>query len=53
MAVSGTTTFTVTRDDIIQASMRKLAILEEGATPTAASVTSFAFMLNVILKILQ
>jgi hypothetical protein len=53
MAVSGTTSFTVTRDDIIQAAMRKLSVLEEGATPTAASVTSYAFMLNVILKSLQ
>ena len=53
MAVSGTTTFTVTRDDIIQAAMKKLAVLEEGATPTAASVSSYAFMLNVILKNLQ
>ena len=50
MSVSGTTSFVVTRDDVIQAAMRKLSVLEEGSTPTAQSVTNFSFALNLILK---
>lgn len=50
MATSGTTSFTVTRDDIIQSALRGLSVLEEGTTPTTAAVTSAAFALNLILK---
>lgn len=53
MAVSGTTTFTVTRDDIIKAALRGLAVLEEGATPTTDAVTNAAMSLNLIIKNLQ
>lgn len=45
-----TTTFTVTRDDVIQAALRGLSVLEEGATPTAAAVTNAAQALNLIIK---
>jgi hypothetical protein len=50
MAVSGTTTFTVTRDQIIESSLRSLAVLEEGAQPSATSLENASFSLNLILK---
>jgi hypothetical protein len=50
MAVSGTTTFTVTRDEIISAALRSLAVLEEGAQPSATTLENASFSLNLILK---
>lgn len=50
MAVSGTTTFTVTRDQIIEAALRSLAVLEEGAQPSATTIENSSFSLNLILK---
>ena len=50
MAVSGTTTFTVTRDQIIEAALRSLAVLEEGAQPSATALENASFSLNLILK---
>ena len=50
MATSGTTTFTVTRDQIIEAALRSLAVLEEGAQPSATSIENASFSLNLILK---
>lgn len=50
MAVSGTTTFSYTRDQIIQFAMRKLGILELGATPDSDIVNNFSDSLNLIIK---
>ena len=50
MAVSGTTTFTLTRDDIIKYALRKLAVLELGATPDANTVTNCAQSLDMMIK---
>ena len=50
MAVSGTTTFTVTRDQIIESALRSLAVLEEGAQPSATTIENSSFSLNLILK---
>jgi hypothetical protein len=50
MATSGTTTFTVTRDQIIESALRSLAVLEEGATPSATTLENSSFSLNLILK---
>ena len=48
MATSGTTTFTVTRDQIIEAALRSLAVLEEGATPGPNALENASFSLNLI-----
>jgi len=50
MATSGTTTFTVTRDQIIESALRSLAVLEEGAKPSATTLENASFSLNLILK---
>ena len=50
MATSGTTTFSVTRNEIIQASLRLLGVLEEGTQPTASAIESSSLVLNMMLK---
>ena len=50
MATSGTTTFSVTRNEIIQASLRLLGVLEEGTQPTAPAIESASIVLNMMLK---
>ena len=50
MSVSGTTSFTVTRDQIIEAALQDLSVLEEGAQPTATALQKAAFTLNLIIK---
>jgi len=50
MATSGTTTFSVTRNDIIQSSLRLLGVLEEGAQPTASAIENASMVLNMMLK---
>ena len=50
MATSGTTTFSVTRNEIIQASLRLLGVLEEGTQPTASAIESASLVLNMMLK---
>ena len=50
MATSGTTTFSVTRNDIIQSSLRLLGVLEEGTQPTANAIESASMVLNMMLK---
>ena len=53
MALSASFDFTVTRDDIIQASMRKLGVLAEGQTPSTNQYTYASQALNVMLKAWQ
>lgn len=44
------TTFTVTRDQIIQLALRKLAVLELGDTPDAATIANASLALNLLIK---
>lgn len=50
MTVPTTTTFNYNRDQIIQFAMRKLGVLEPGATPDPLIVQNFSDSLNLILK---
>ena len=44
------TTFTVTRDQVIQLALRKLGVLELGDTPDAATVSNASLALNLYIK---
>ena len=48
-----TTTYTVTRDQIISSALRKLQVLELGTTPDADTVTNAALSLNLLMKAWQ
>lgn len=48
-----TTTYSVTRDQIISAALRKLQVLELGTTPDADTVTNAAQSLNLMIKAWQ
>ena len=50
MATSGTTTFSVTRNNIIESSLRLLGVLEETATPSANAIENASMVLNMMLK---
>lgn len=50
MATSGTTSFSVTRNDIIFASLRLLGVLEEGATPNPTAIENASLVLNMMIK---
>lgn len=50
MAVSNSTSFTVTRDQIIEAALQDLSVLEEGAQPSSAALVKGSFALNLIIK---
>jgi hypothetical protein len=50
MTTSGTTTFSVTRNDIIQSSLRLLGVLEEGAVPNATAIENASLVLNMLIK---
>ena len=43
-------TYTVTRDQIITLALRKLGVLEIGATPDADTVANAAMSLNLLIK---
>jgi len=47
---SGTTTFSVTRDDIIKGALRKIGVVAQGELPTADQTTEAAFALNLMVK---
>jgi len=47
---SGTTTFSVTRDDIIKGALRKIGVVAQGELPTADQTTEAAFALNLLVK---
>jgi hypothetical protein len=44
------TTFTITRDQVIQSALRKLGVLELGDTPDAATVANASLALNLFIK---
>ncbi len=50
MATSGTTSFTVTRDDIINAALRKTTRFEAGETIPPSDIATCAFSLNMMVK---
>lgn len=50
MAVTGTSVFTVTRDDIIKASLRALGALGAGETPIVEDYTNCSQALNIMIK---
>lgn len=50
MTTSGTTTYSVTRNDIIYASLRLLGVLEEGAVPNATAIENASLVLNLLIK---
>jgi hypothetical protein len=45
-----TTTFSVSRDDIIKAALRKLGVLSQGESPTTDQITEASFALNTMVK---
>jgi hypothetical protein len=50
MAVTGTSTFTVTRDDVIKAALRNLGALGSGETPSTEDYTNCSQALNIMIK---
>lgn len=50
MATSASTDWTLNRDQVITSSLRKLAVLPSGGTPTAAQVTDASMALNALIK---
>ena len=53
MSTSGSINFTLNRDEIIKASLRKLGVLAEGETPTSEQINDGSQALNVIVKAWQ
>lgn len=53
MATSGSTDWTLTRDQAITASLRKLAVLPSGGTPTASQISDATDALQAIVKAFQ
>jgi len=53
MATSGSTDFTVTRDQLIAGALRAAGAIAQGETPTATQVTEAAESLNMLVKELQ
>ena len=43
-------TFTITRDQVIQLALRKLGVLDLGETPDTVSITNASFSLNLFIK---
>jgi hypothetical protein len=50
MTTSGTTTFSVTRDDIIKSALRKIGVVAQGELPTVDQTQEAAFALNTLVK---
>lgn len=50
MAVSGTNTFTVTRNDVIDSALRTLGVIGIGETPTTEDYTNCSQALNIMIK---
>lgn len=50
MATSGTDTFTVTRNDIISATLRLLGVIGIGETPNSEDYTNCSQALNIMIK---
>jgi hypothetical protein len=50
MSTSGTTTYSVTRNEIISASLRLLGVLEEGAVASTTAIDNASMVLNLLIK---
>ena len=50
MATSGTYDFTVTRDEIVTAALRKIGVVDAGETPTSDELSDGAEDLNIMVK---
>ena len=53
MATSGSTDWTLNRDQVITGALRKLAVLPSGGTPSTAQVNDASDALNAIVKAFQ
>lgn len=53
MATSGSTDWTLNRDQVITSALRKLAVLPSGGSATAAQISDAADALNAIVKAFQ
>jgi hypothetical protein len=53
MATSGSTNWTLNRDQVITGALRKLAVLPSGGTPTTAQVNDATDALNALVKAFQ
>jgi len=53
MATSGSTDFSVTRDDIIKRALRLIGVIAQGETPTTDQVSEAAVALNSLIKAWQ
>jgi hypothetical protein len=50
MATSGTTSWTLNRDQVIKGALRKLGVLPSGGSPTSAQLSDCSEALNAIIK---
>ena len=50
MATSGTTTWSLQRDNVIKAALRKLTVISGGSSPEAYQITDAAEALNAMIK---
>jgi len=50
MATSGTYSFSVTRDDIVNAALRSLSVLDQASTANSSDLTNCGQALNMIMK---
>lgn len=53
MTTSGSTDFSVTRNDLIQAALEKIGVIADGETPSASQYTKGALSLNMLVKAFQ
>jgi hypothetical protein len=51
MATSGSTDFSVSRDDLIEHAMKHAGVLGEGVSPSTTQKTEAAMLLNMIVKV--
>lgn len=50
MSTTGTNTFTLTRDDVINASLRTLGVIGVGESPVSEDLTNCSQALNILIK---
>ena len=50
MPTSGTYSFTVTRDDIINAALRSLSVLDQASTANSTDLANCGQALNILMK---
>lgn len=53
MATSGTTTWSLNRDQVIKGALRKLVVIPSGGTPTTSQVNDATEALNALVKVFQ